>query len=69
VGGGPTLGHGIHQIDLLLHLLGPWRTINATAVWLGSPGGVRGRVDGVGDLRERRRGYRDQQPAVAAGAE
>ncbi len=31
-GGGPTLGHGIHQIDLLLHLLGPWRTINAIAV-------------------------------------
>ncbi len=22
-GGGPTLGHGIHQIDLLLYLLGP----------------------------------------------
>ncbi|TCC15479.1 Gfo/Idh/MocA family protein [Kribbella sindirgiensis] len=36
-GGGPTLGHGIHQIDLLLHLLGPWRTINATAVRLGRP--------------------------------
>lgn len=31
-GGGPTLGHGIHQIDLLLHLLGQWQTINATAV-------------------------------------
>jgi predicted dehydrogenase len=36
-GGGPTLGHGIHQIDLLLHLLGPWRTINATAVRLDRP--------------------------------
>lgn len=23
-GGGPTLGHGIHQIDLLAHLLGDW---------------------------------------------
>lgn len=31
-GGGPTLGHGIHQIDLLLHLLGPWRQLAATAV-------------------------------------
>lgn len=31
-GGGPTLGHGIHQIDLLLHLLGPWETLQATAV-------------------------------------
>lgn len=36
-GGGPTLGHGIHQIDLLLHLLGPWRTINAIAVRLDRP--------------------------------
>jgi predicted dehydrogenase len=31
-GGGPTLGHGIHQIDLLLHLLGPWQHLTATAV-------------------------------------
>lgn len=31
-GGGPTLGHGIHQIDLLLHLLGPWKTVDAVAV-------------------------------------
>jgi predicted dehydrogenase len=31
-GGGPTLGHGIHQIDLLLHLLGPWQQLTATAV-------------------------------------
>ena len=30
-GGGPTLGHGIHQIDLLLHLLGPWETIDGRA--------------------------------------
>jgi predicted dehydrogenase len=36
-GGGPTLGHGIHQIDLLLHLLGPWRTLQATAVRLDRP--------------------------------
>ena len=28
-GGGPTLGHGIHQIDLLLHLLGPWTSLTA----------------------------------------
>ncbi|MFD7154141.1 Gfo/Idh/MocA family protein [Kribbella sp. NPDC059898] len=36
-GGGPTLGHGIHQIDLLLHLLGPWKSIDATAVRLDRP--------------------------------
>lgn len=36
-GGGPTLGHGIHQIDLLLHLLGPWRTLTATAVRIDRP--------------------------------
>ena len=36
-GGGPTLGHGIHQIDLLLHLLGPWHHLTATAVRLARP--------------------------------
>ncbi|MCI9889119.1 Gfo/Idh/MocA family oxidoreductase [Micrococcales bacterium 31B] len=30
-GGGPTLGHGIHQFDLLLHLLGPWQELTAFA--------------------------------------
>ncbi|HEU5472237.1 MAG TPA: Gfo/Idh/MocA family oxidoreductase [Actinophytocola sp.] len=30
-GGGPTLGHGIHQFDLLLSLLGPWRSVVAVA--------------------------------------
>lgn len=33
-GGGPTLGHGIHQIDLYGHLLGDWRDISARAVTL-----------------------------------
>ncbi|MEO3755904.1 Gfo/Idh/MocA family oxidoreductase [Streptomyces sp. B6B3] len=28
-GGGPTMGHGIHQYDLLLHLLGDWTEIRA----------------------------------------
>ena len=27
-GGGPTLGHGIHQIDLLAWLLGDWASVN-----------------------------------------
>ena len=36
-GGGPTLGHGIHQFDLLLSLLGPWSTIDALAARLGRP--------------------------------
>jgi predicted dehydrogenase len=36
-GGGPTLGHGIHQIDLLLHLLGPWETIDARAARIARP--------------------------------
>jgi predicted dehydrogenase len=30
-GGGPTMGHGIHQMDLLLHLLGPWEEVRAMA--------------------------------------
>ena len=36
-GGGPTLGHGIHQIDLLLHLMGPWETVDARAARLARP--------------------------------
>jgi predicted dehydrogenase len=36
-GGGPTLGHGIHQFDLLFHLIGPWQTLNAAAVRLDRP--------------------------------
>ncbi|WP_017975032.1 Gfo/Idh/MocA family protein [Actinopolyspora halophila] len=28
-GGGPAMGHGIHQLDLLLHLLGPWTEVQA----------------------------------------
>lgn len=30
-GGGPTMGHGIHQFDLLLHLMGPWAEVTAIA--------------------------------------
>lgn len=30
-GGGPTMGHGIHQFDLLLAVLGPWADITAIA--------------------------------------
>jgi len=30
-GGGPTMGHGIHQFDLLLAILGPWSTVSAFA--------------------------------------
>ncbi|BCY12052.1 Gfo/Idh/MocA family protein [Actinoplanes sp. L3-i22] len=30
-GGGPTMGHGIHQFDLLLSILGPWERISAIA--------------------------------------
>ncbi|GAA3701246.1 Gfo/Idh/MocA family oxidoreductase [Microlunatus aurantiacus] len=36
-GGGPTLGHGIHQIDLLLHLLGPWTSVQAQSSRLARP--------------------------------
>ena len=28
-GGGTTLGHGIHQLDLLAHLLGDWESVQA----------------------------------------
>src|SRR5690606_34595866 len=30
-GGGPTMGHGIHQIDTLLSIVGPWREVTAVA--------------------------------------
>ncbi len=30
-GGGPTMGHGIHQFDLLLSILGPWEQVTAIA--------------------------------------
>ncbi|GEC10629.1 oxidoreductase [Streptomyces spinoverrucosus] len=30
-GGGPTMGHGIHQFDLMLSVLGPWSEITALA--------------------------------------
>jgi predicted dehydrogenase len=33
-GGGPTMGHGIHQMDLLLSILGPWREVTAVAARL-----------------------------------
>ena len=36
-GGGPTLGHGIHQIDLLLHLMGPWTSVRAQSSRLARP--------------------------------
>ncbi|WP_217551878.1 Gfo/Idh/MocA family protein [Streptomyces sp. GbtcB6] len=33
-GGGPAMGHGIHQTDLLLDLLGPWSEVRAMAARL-----------------------------------
>ncbi|WP_435136198.1 Gfo/Idh/MocA family protein [Actinacidiphila sp. bgisy144] len=33
-GGGPAMGHGIHQTDLLLDLMGPWQEIRAMAARL-----------------------------------
>ncbi|MFI0717733.1 Gfo/Idh/MocA family protein [Streptomyces sp. NPDC021224] len=36
-GGGPTMGHGIHQFDLLLAVLGEWREITAVAARLARP--------------------------------
>ncbi|WP_240687196.1 DUF6807 family protein [Amycolatopsis suaedae] len=30
-GGGPTMGHGIHQIDLLLSILGEWTSVRGLA--------------------------------------
>ncbi|GHH81940.1 oxidoreductase [Streptomyces sulfonofaciens] len=30
-GGGPTMGHGIHQIDTMLSVLGPWASVSAVA--------------------------------------
>jgi predicted dehydrogenase len=31
-GGGPTMGHGIHQMDLLSYLLGDWSQVSAVAM-------------------------------------
>ncbi|MFI0895496.1 Gfo/Idh/MocA family protein [Streptomyces sp. NPDC020983] len=36
-GGGPTMGHGIHQFDLLLAVLGEWREVTAVAARLARP--------------------------------
>ncbi|MCH7232263.1 Gfo/Idh/MocA family oxidoreductase [Glycomyces sp. L485] len=36
-GGGPTMGHGIHQFDLLLAILGPWSEVSAFAGRLSRP--------------------------------
>ncbi|MDT0342648.1 Gfo/Idh/MocA family protein [Streptomyces litchfieldiae] len=36
-GGGPTMGHGIHQFDLLLSVLGPWSHVSAFADRLARP--------------------------------
>ena len=36
-GGGPTMGHGIHQFDLLLSILGPWTEVTAMAARLSRP--------------------------------
>ncbi|TDD65407.1 Gfo/Idh/MocA family oxidoreductase [Jiangella aurantiaca] len=30
-GGGPTIGHGVHQTDLMLSVLGPWAEVTAMA--------------------------------------
>jgi len=36
-GGGPSLGHGIHQIDLLLHLMGQWDSLTAKSARIARP--------------------------------
>jgi predicted dehydrogenase len=36
-GGGPTMGHGIHQLDLMLSILGEWREVVAVAARLARP--------------------------------
>jgi predicted dehydrogenase len=36
-GGGPTMGHGIHQFDLLLSILGEWQEVVAVAARRAKP--------------------------------
>lgn len=39
-GGGPTMGHGIHQIDMMLSLLGGWRQVVAVTARRARPTGT-----------------------------
>jgi len=36
-GGGPTMGHGIHQMDTMLSILGPWSQVTAVAARAARP--------------------------------
>ena len=66
-GGGPTMGHGIHQMDMLLDVLGDWTEVSAIARTQARTHADRGRVAGARHVRERRGGHRREQRAVPAG--
>ena len=66
-GGGPTMGHGIHQMDMLLDVLGDWTEVSAIARTPGQDHADRGPVAGARHVRERRGGQRGEQRAVPAG--
>ena len=66
-GGGPTMGHGIHQMDLMLTLLGEWTEVRAASGDPGPSGRDRGRVDGDRPLRLGGHGVDGQQRPVASG--
>ena len=65
-GGGPTLGHGIHQIDLLLHLMGPWETVDARAARIARP--VGSRTSRHDQARNRAPHHRDRPSPRGLGA-
>ena len=65
-GGGPTMGHGIHQFDLLLATARPVDRGDGDGRPSRPARGHRGRLDGDRPVRERRDGDHRQLPAVPA---
>ena len=66
-GGGPTMGHGIHQMDLMLPLLGEWTEVRAATATLARRVETEDVSLAIVALRLRRPGLDGQQPSRAPG--